>query len=460
MAQVYQRAIREVRPICPLTRGFPSGGASRGGRSVRRHGTAGAAHRGSAQLVRRRVARLDDGRVRLLPGRARLRRDRERIRCLPDPDGVPHHRDAGDAPGRGRDLRRVGRPGGAPDPAARRRELLLRRRLPCAFAPNFTVLLVLRLLYGIGMGGEWGLGAALAMEKIPPARRGFFSGVLQQGYSLGYLLASLASLVVLLRAGPVVALAVRPVIIPALISLFIRTRVRESDVWRDTREKVRMNRSRSATCCSNPAVLRRFGYLILLMTAFNWMSHGTQDLYPTFLKATDEGVAGLSSSPNIDDRHRRRLQPRRDHRRYPVRHPTRNASAAGIPIVFCGGAYFGAADRAPLRALPRRPGSLMLGSFLMQVCVQGAWGAIPAHLTEMSPGRRSVASIPASPTSLGNLPRRPRPAHPGDSRRDRTATRSRWWGRSSRCCCRGRPDPRRQGGEGHRVRRPARHRPR
>ena len=112
------------------------------------------------------------------------------------------------------------------------------------------MLLVLRLLYGIGMGGEWGLGAALAMEKIPPARRGFFSGVLQQGYSLGYLLASLASLVVLSVAGPVVAVAVRAVDHPALISLLIRTRVRESEVWQDTREKMRMTRRRSATCCS------------------------------------------------------------------------------------------------------------------------------------------------------------------------------------------------------------------
>src|SRR5690348_3475166 len=94
----------------------------------------------------------------------------------------------------------------------------------CAFSPNFTVLLVLRLLYGIGMGGEWGLGAALAMEKIPANRRGFFSGVLQQGYSLGYLLASLASLVVLswwnLGWRWLFALSV----LPALLSLLIRTR--------------------------------------------------------------------------------------------------------------------------------------------------------------------------------------------------------------------------------------------
>ena len=66
----------------------------------------------------------------------------------------------------------------------------------CAFAPNFSVLLVLRLLYGIGMGGEWGLGAALAMERIPASRRGFFSGLLQQGYALGYMLAAVSYLAI------------------------------------------------------------------------------------------------------------------------------------------------------------------------------------------------------------------------------------------------------------------------
>jgi len=122
----------------------------------------------------------------------------------------------------------------------------------CAFAPNFTVLLVLRLLYGIGMGGEWGLGAALAMEKIPPSRRGFFSGVLQQGYSLGYLLASLASLVVLSGLGLSWRWLFALSIIPALISLLIRTRVKESAVWQDTREKMKVTQSSSATCCSTP----------------------------------------------------------------------------------------------------------------------------------------------------------------------------------------------------------------
>src|SRR6185312_3572383 len=110
----------------------------------------------------------------------------------------------------------------------------------CAFAPNFAVLLVLRLLYGIGMGGEWGLGAALAMEKIPTERRGFFSGVLQQGYAVGYLMAAVSFLVI----SDVLGLSWRWLfalsILPALISLFIRTRVGESEAWEASREQMKV----------------------------------------------------------------------------------------------------------------------------------------------------------------------------------------------------------------------------
>src|SRR2546421_12976511 len=60
-----------------------------------------------------------------------------------------------------------------------------------AFAPNFTVFLILRALFGIGMDGEWGLGASLAMESLPTEARGLFSGIQQQGYAVGYLLAAL-----------------------------------------------------------------------------------------------------------------------------------------------------------------------------------------------------------------------------------------------------------------------------
>src|SRR5947209_3848333 len=165
----------------------------------------------------------------------------------------------------------------------------------CAFAPNFTVLLVLRLLYGIGMGGEWGLGAALAMEKIPTERRGFFSGLLQVGYSTGYLLAAAIYLLLHQAFGLGWRYLFAFSLLPALISLIVRSRVKESAVWEAARDRKVSSQVSAAKVFSNPAVVRRFVFLILLMTAFNWMSHGTQDVYPTFLKATDNGGAGLSA---------------------------------------------------------------------------------------------------------------------------------------------------------------------
>src|ERR1700712_4980099 len=136
----------------------------------------------------------------------------------------------------------------------------------CAFAPNYSVLLVLRLLYGIGMGGEWGLGAALAMEKIPPERRGFFSGVLQQGYSVGYLLAAVAFLGVRhIDIGiPSWRLLFALSLLPALISLYVRQRVGESEAWEATQEKIKDTQGKARTVFRQPAVLRRFAYLILL----------------------------------------------------------------------------------------------------------------------------------------------------------------------------------------------------
>src|SRR4051795_12777311 len=144
-----------------------------------------------------------------------------------------------------------------------------------AFSTSLTMLLVLRCLYGIGMGGEWGLGASLAMEKIPSEKRGFWSGVLQQGYPVGYLLAAIAFFLVEPIAGwrgLFICAA-----IPALLALFIRMRVKESEAWQATKERERQTRVGFREVLLNPAVARRFGYLVLLMAAFNFMSHGTQD---------------------------------------------------------------------------------------------------------------------------------------------------------------------------------------
>src|SRR5437016_14628693 len=149
-----------------------------------------------------------------------------------------------------------------------------------AFAPNFATFLLLRALFGIGMGGEWGLGASLAMESLPTPARGLFSGILQQGYAFGYLLAALVYWIVFPIfgwRGLFVAGA-----LPALLVIYIRAHVPESPVWERNRAAAEDRRFD----------LRRFAkehgtlliYAALLMTAFNYMSHGTQDLYATYLQ--------------------------------------------------------------------------------------------------------------------------------------------------------------------------------
>ena len=266
----------------------------------------------------------------------------------------------------------------------------------CAFAPNFTVLVILRLLYGIGMGGEWGLGAALAMEKVPAERRGFFSGLLQEGYALGYLLASVASLVVINWLGLSWRWLFGLSIIPALISLIIRYRVKESEVWEAAQDQMRLTSTRIRDVMRNGAVVRRFFYLVALMTAFNWMSHGTQDVYPTFLGSTANHGAGLSSvtvkwiavlynvGAIIGGLTFGTLS-----QRFGRRHTVVFCAVLGLPIV-------------PLFAYSRTAAMLCLGSFLMQLFVQGAWGVIPAHLTEMSPD--AIRGLyPGVTYQLGNL---------------------------------------------------------
>ena len=266
----------------------------------------------------------------------------------------------------------------------------------CAFAPNFTVLIVLRLLYGIGMGGEWGLGAALAMEKVPAERRGFFSGLLQGGYSFGYLLATLASLLVIDSLGLSWRWLFGLSIVPALITLLIRTRVRESEVWQATQDRMRVTRTRIRDVVRDGAIIRRFVYLVLRMTAFNWMSHGTQDVYPTFLSSTHESRAGLSSETArwiaviynigaIIGGLTFGTLSQRFGRRYTIMF----CAVIGLPIV-------------PLFAYSQSASMLCLWSLLMQVVVQGAWGVIPAHLTELSPDAIR-GFYPGMTYQLGNL---------------------------------------------------------
>ncbi len=235
-------------------------------------------------------------------------------------------------------------------------------------APTFGAFLVLRALFGIGMGGEWGVGASLVMEKVPPRLRGVLSGLLQQGYAVGYLLAAVSFSVVFPRWGW------RPLFfiggLPALLALFIRYRVTESEVWRRSREGSWRGLGR--------AILRHwklFLYLVLLMALMNFVSHGTQDMYPTFLQRargfTPGGRAALTAFSML------------------------GAIAGGVLVGFVSDrlgrrrsialSLLGALLVIPLWAFA--PGLALLagGAFLMQFFVQGAWGVIPAHITELAP---------------------------------------------------------------------------
>jgi SHS family lactate transporter-like MFS transporter len=236
------------------------------------------------------------------------------------------------------------------------------------FAHSYITFLVLRALFGIGMGGEWGVGASLAMEKVPPKLRGFLSGLLQQGYALGNLLATGCFFFVFPRWGW------RPMFfiggLPALLALFVRFNVKESEVWHKTRQPDWSSLGRE--------ILRHwklFLYLTLLMMMMNCSSHGTQDLFPTFLKRfwhrTPTQVAGINAISAmgailggtligfLSDRFGRR----------------RAMITSFILAIAC----------IPLWAYAPTVTVLVIGGFLIQFMVQGAWGIIPAHLSELSP---------------------------------------------------------------------------
>lgn len=235
-------------------------------------------------------------------------------------------------------------------------------------APNYVTFLVLRALFGIGMGGEWGVGASLAMEKVPPRWRGVLSGLLQEGYAVGYLLAACCYFFVFPRWGW------RPMFfiggLPALLALFVRFRVRESAVWEKTRHASWSHLGRAIV-----KQWRLFLYLTILMMMMNFISHGTQDMYPTFLKLergfSAREVAMIAVVYNIgailgglacglfSDRFGRR----------------RGMVLALLLAIFA----------IPLWAYAPNTPLLVLGSFLMQFMVQGAWGVVPAHITELSP---------------------------------------------------------------------------
>ncbi len=260
-----------------------------------------------------------------------------------------------------------------------------------AFSPNLTVFLILRALFGVAMGGEWGLGSSLAMESIPPQSRGIVSGVLQCGYPSGFLLAAIAYGLLYGHTFGDFVFGWRAMfllsVLPALVVLFIRSAVPESPAFEaaQTREKPNL----WTTISKNAGLVV---YMVVLMMAFNLFSHGTQDLYPTFLQkqhkfdpatvswiaivANIGAIVGGLSFGHISERIGRV-----------------NAITIGALI---------ALPALPLWAYSTTPVLLAVGAFIMQIAVQGAWGVIPAHLNELSPGA-ARATIPAFVYQAGNF---------------------------------------------------------
>jgi SHS family lactate transporter-like MFS transporter len=261
-----------------------------------------------------------------------------------------------------------------------------------AFSPNFTIFFILRALYGIGMGGEWGIGASLAMEALPTESRGLFSGILQQGYSCGYLIAAVIFALVYPTFGWRAMFIVGA--LPALLVVFIRANVPESEVWQHHRTRLQARGSTFwgdiGTTIKRHWVL--FIYIIVLMTAFNYMSHGTQDLYPTFLESQrklDTGtVATIAVIYNIGAIVGGTIFGYFS-QRWGRKRSIIIASVLGLLVI-------------PLWAFSPSLVLLTLGAFLLQFMVQGAWGIIPVHLNELSPS--SVrGTFPGFAYQLGNV---------------------------------------------------------
>jgi len=257
-----------------------------------------------------------------------------------------------------------------------------------AFAPNFTVFLVLRVLFGIGMGGEWGLGASLAMESLPTATRGLFSGILQQGYAVGYLLAALVYWMVFPHfgwRGLFIAGA-----LPALLVIYIRAHVPESPVWQRDRSQRKHGSVRLSVLLTEHGPL--FVYAALLMTAFNYMSHGTQDLYPTYLE--EQRGFGVNAKSIISIVYATGAICRGTvlgfwSQKWGRRRVIILSAVCGMLLI-------------PLWIFSPSTGLLIVGGFLIQFMVQGAWGVVPVHLNELSPSDFR-GTFPGLVYQLGNF---------------------------------------------------------
>jgi MFS transporter, SHS family, lactate transporter len=261
-------------------------------------------------------------------------------------------------------------------------------QLATAFAPDLATLLVLRAVFGFAMGGEWGVGAALALETLPAKGRGFFSGLLQEGYVIGYLLASVVFALLFVHVGWRGMFIISSA--SALLVLYIRFGVHESPAWIAGKAPHRASAAEIWGAVTNylPTLL----YLVVLMACFNAFSHGSQDLYPTFLQKQHGFPPSLTGTIAIVMNVGAllggicfgTLSERIGRKRAIML-----AAALSLPMI-------------PLWAYSQTAVTLALGGFLMQFMVQGAWGIVPAHLNELAPP--SVRAIlPGFAYQLGNL---------------------------------------------------------
>ena len=253
------------------------------------------------------------------------------------------------------------------------------------FSSNLATLLVLRALFGIAMGGEWGVASALTMETVPTKARGFVSGLLQAGYPTGFLLASLVFGLFYQHIGWRGMFFVG--IAPALLIMYVRSHVPESPAW--TRQSQQTRPSLIAMLRQNWKLSL---YAIVLMTAFNFFSHGTQDMYPTFLRVqhgfSDHTVSLVTIVLNIGAIIGG-LSFGSLSERFGRRRTILVAALIALPVI-------------PIWAYSQTAAMLAVGAFLMQISVQGAWGVIPVHLNEISPDSIR-ATFPGLVYQLGNL---------------------------------------------------------
>jgi MFS transporter, SHS family, lactate transporter len=259
--------------------------------------------------------------------------------------------------------------------------------LSSAWAPSLKIFLITRALFGIAMGGEWGVGAALAFETLPAEGRGFFSGVLQEGYAVGYLMAAVVYGTLFQFVGWRGMFVIGA--LPAFLVIYIRTKVEESPSWEQRRVSTKEEARLGKDLLTN---LGTFAFLVVLMFAFTSFSHGSQDLYATLLtkdhKFTPQIVGFIAIVANIGALFGGILFGTWSER-IGRRKAIIIAALLTIPVI-------------PLWAYSHTVPMLALGGFLMQFMVQGAWGVVPAHLNELSPATVR-GTFPGLAYQLGNL---------------------------------------------------------